>query len=90
MLRRSDVATELRRRSLKGQHFLASSCFSFACSGSIQMTRLEAIALLLAHVRDTDPEEHKALIRELVTTLGYGDVLEAFEDLHDGRCYPLH
>ena len=54
------------------------------------MTRLEAIALLLAQVRQTDPEQHKALVRELVTALGYGDVLEAFEELHDGRCYPLH
>lgn len=54
------------------------------------MTRLEAIALLLAQVEKNDPEQHKALLRELVTALGYGDVLELFENLHDGRCYPLH
>lgn len=54
------------------------------------MTRLEAISLLLAQVDKDDPEQYKALLRELVTALGYGDVLELFENLHEGGCYPLH
>lgn len=60
------------------------------CFVASNMTRLEAISLLLAQVDKEDPEQHKALLRELVTALGYGDVLELFENLHDGGCYPLH
>ena len=48
-----------------------------------EMTRLDALALLLADIRDNDTEEHKAVMHLLLRSLGYDDVLEAFDDLID-------
>ena len=52
-------------------------------AGRNAMTRLDALALLLADIRDNDPEEHKAVMHLLLRALGYDDVLDAFDDLID-------
>ncbi len=45
------------------------------------MSRIDALHILLAALRDSQPEEFRAFMRELLDRLGYADVHEAFDDL---------
>lgn len=44
------------------------------------MSRMEAIATLLSQLKKDDPAEYHACISDLLAQLGYGDLIEAFDD----------
>ena len=52
------------------------------------MARIELIELLLAHLKHRDPVAYKEWMADFLADLGYGDLVEAFDDALSHNCVP--
>jgi hypothetical protein len=65
--------------------FAASAIIRSRSGGYAAMSRFEAIECLLAALKERQPEEYGRYMHELLRSLGYTDIHDAFDDLLERR-----